>query len=377
MQQFSDIWGTDPSNFLRYFMDSLNILNSPDNDPNIPTKQEIKKMEDGFAKKEAVRKRRARATEMRYEKKAANKINLTLAPKPQLHPTFDSSISFLDRYRYIENRREWIIRPDLQDHSPEHDDGIQRFTVVREMSIRPPGNYLGGLPFRCSLTMQNEKPTEFQCNLMTTMGLDVLPLFCNLLETTKLNMQLHVQSNAREQSKGEPMLCIFRCDSQTEEFLKPDNKVTFGLLMSCKSAGVAKLKGPLICGAKIEDILEIKDNLKAHLGLGICRTGLTNQKNQSKTVRGKIIKETNNSRAIVEVCISWFRLKRDIEFKLQHQQSLTPGTNMDTEVNYHTLAGTGKIKLQLSSVDHNEISLSSFLPVAGLIVAKIRHEPIY
>lgn len=75
------------------------------------------------------------------------------APDPALQPTFDPD-SNGHRYRFLEAAGGWVVRPFVEAHGVDHDDGVEGFSCEKGSMLRRKGQYLGGIPANAMFQLQ-------------------------------------------------------------------------------------------------------------------------------------------------------------------------------------------------------------------------------
>ena len=287
---------------LQQLMAARQPRKAPEDEREIRSERELDRMDDdSSAKKEAVIKRkefiRQRAEEARQAAEGAGSDASVLAPEPPLPPSFDPTETVLHRYRYIENQAGWIMRPQVQQQTVDHDDGIEGVIVERNMMLRPRGQHVGGVPFYCNAIMQKDKSAStFQGEAEATVGLDLVPGLgeAALLERTKLTSGLAALTLGG-QTGGSDMLYVLRSETRTKGILRERNKLVLGLQMSKMSEGLMPLKGPWTYGAKVEDRIKLGEGMKASVGFGLCSARSGAMRQSAKSLQAEIKRKTDKN----------------------------------------------------------------------------------
>lgn len=333
--------------------------------------REIKSMEEMSGLEEEERKaemrKRKEYEKMRAEEAKADAENKTQvavpAPDPALQPTFDSD-SNGHRYRFLEAAGGWIVRPFVEAHGVDHDDGVEGFSCEKGSMLRPRDQYLGGVPVNVMAQLQKDK-NNFSVN--------------GEAEASVYHRRSIISTGAVEVQTigGKDMVYTSRLETRVKNHAR--NKTAAGVTVSRLADNSLPFKGPVAVGFKAEDRLKIVKGLKAILSGGMMSTKTRMGRETAKAANAEIrVKNGENAQRQITVGGSMMHWRRDLLLggNVSVQAPITEETTMVARSNLNS-KGTGQVAIRLTSHDHPALGLSLFVPVLGVLYGKIFGGEVY
>eukprot|EP00873_Tetraselmis_striata_P028343 jgi/Tetstr1/448607/TSEL_035856.t1 len=338
---------------------------APDDEREIKSLEELNALPDD-ERKEEMRKRKEyekmRAEEAKADAESKTQVAVP-APDPALQPTFDSD-SNGHYYRFLEAAGGWVVRPFVEAHGVDHDDGVEGFSCEKGTMLRPRDQYLGGVPTNVMAQLQKDK-NNFSVN-----GEAEASVYHrrNIISTAAAEVQT---------IGGKDMVYTSRLETRIKNHAR--NKTAAGVTVSRLAENNLPLKGPVAVGFKAEDRLKIMKGLKAILSGGMMSTKTRMGRETAKAANAEVrMKAGDNAQHQITVGGSAMHWRRDLLLggNVSVQTPLTEETVMTARSNLNS-KGTGQVAIRLTSHDHPALGYSLLVPIVGALYDKIFRGEVY
>mmetsp|Transcript_21143 Transcript_21143/g.58671 ORF Transcript_21143/g.58671 Transcript_21143/m.58671 type:complete len:366 (-) Transcript_21143:146-1243(-) len=337
----------------------------PEDEREIKSMEELAKLPDEDRKMELRRRKeyeKMRADEAKADADSKTQVSVP-APDPALQPTFDSDNNG-HRYRFLESAGGWIVRPFVEAHGVDHDDGVEGFSCEKGAMLRPRGQYLGGIPANAMFQLQKDK------NLFSFNGEAEASYYLNknVISTGTIEVQT---------IGGRDMVYTSRLETRVKNHSR--NKTAAGLVASRLADNQLPLKGPVAMGLKAENRTKIMDNVKAIISAGMMSTKTRVGRETARAANAELrLKDPSNSGKQLTVGGSLMHWRRDLLLagNISAQAGITDETIVTTRANLNSKA-TGQLQVRLTSHDFPILGISMLVPLSSFLYEKIFRGDVY